>query len=167
MARRPASRARLPTLFRLPQVPGPGLDEGPQARETERHAEAGMPPARPGQAGAHAVAAVPVGGTGRGAGEQPARAWLVAGIDAGGQAVLGVVHETQGLLVVLHLLDADEGTEGLVAHQRHRGAGVREHRGREVEAGTVEALTAEPQARAPGLRVRDLLLEHAQVGFAR
>src|SRR6266508_4521506 len=113
MARRLASRVRLPTLFRLPQVPGLGLDEGPDARQAEGHAEAGMPPARPGQTGAHAVAAVPVGGAGRGAGQQPARAWLVAGVDAGGQAVLGVVLETQGLFVVLHLLDADEGAEGL------------------------------------------------------
>ena len=56
------------------------------------------------------------------------RAALVLRVDAGGQPVVGVVHEIDRRLVVGDGLDADDRAEALVAHQRHRMVDVGEHR---------------------------------------
>ena len=72
--------------------------------------------AAPGQAGADAVAAIPVHRAGVHLGQQPLCAPLVRRINTGGQAVAGVVHQLHRLRIAADFLDADDGTETFFAH---------------------------------------------------
>ena len=130
-----SNSVRLVAHARAAQVPGLGPDEGPDAVAPQGAAHAGVAAPRPGQAGADPVAAVPVDAAGVDARQDGfARARSSRRVDAGGEAVAGVVHERQRLVVAGDLLDADDRAEALLAHQLHAVVDVGEHGRREPVA---------------------------------
>src|SRR5205823_6661005 len=132
----------------------------------ERRADAGVLAAGPGEAGADPVAAIPVHAAGVDASKDPLGAVAVGGVDAGGEAVLGVVHEAHRLIVVGDDLEADDRAEALVAHHLHLVVHVDEHRGIEVAAAAPEATPAHQDPGPPLPGVRHLGVQHRQLLLA-
>mmetsp|Transcript_12837 Transcript_12837/g.40721 ORF Transcript_12837/g.40721 Transcript_12837/m.40721 type:complete len:352 (+) Transcript_12837:325-1380(+) len=108
------------------------MGEGLDAEFGHGDAEAGGGATGPGEIGRGAVAAVPVGRAGLGSGEEGEGSVLVRRVDGGGQAVVGVVDECEGLVVVADSLDGDDRAEALVSGDVHVVVDVDEDRRREV-----------------------------------
>src|SRR5579871_4147662 len=108
----------------------PGFGPGKRLYAVGRQSESdpGMTETRPGQARTHAIAAVPVDRAGMEPAQDALGALLVRGVDAGGEAVLAVVHECDRGLVVVDLLNADDGAEAFVPHHRHALVDMAQHR---------------------------------------
>src|SRR5262245_57132614 len=133
----------------------------------QREPDTGMLDARPRQARANPIAAVPVDGSGMYARENPLRALLVGRINAGGQAILVVVHLADGCVVVRNCLDADDRAEAFLAHDLHRMVDIDQHRRREPVAFPLERSAAEQQLRAFLFRIGDLPPQHGELGASR
>src|SRR4051812_22853004 len=107
----PARLGLRPQVERLP----PGQRQ--EAVLRERHSLTGVLHARPGEQRIEVVAAVHEERAGLDLRADAEGPLLVAGPDSRGQAVGAVVHQPDGLVVVGHLLDADDRAEALLHHQ--------------------------------------------------
>ena len=123
--------------------------------------------ARPRQARAHAVTAVPVHAAGVDALQYGPGACLVGREDTRRQAIARVVHQRQRFLVATHLLDADDGTEALFPHQLHAVVHLGENGGLEPVAGALDPLPSHAQRGTLGFGIRHLRRQHAQLRCAR
>src|SRR5262249_54093310 len=101
-----------------------------------------MTNAAPGQARTHTIAAVPVHRPGTHLSEDALRTPLVARIDAGGKAVLRVVHQLDRCGIVGNFLDADDRPEAFFAHHVHAVVDVDQHGRFEPVARTLDAVAA-------------------------
>src|SRR5206468_8835315 len=126
-----------------------------------------MADARPRQPRADAIAAIPVDAAGFYLPENPPRALGIGRVYAGGQAVVGVVHQVDRRLVVGDGLDADDRTEALVLHQGHRVVDVHQDRRLEPVALAAHDAAAGEELRAFLLRIGDLLLQHIELRTPR
>ena len=96
-------------------------------------------------------------------GKDAPRALLIGRVDACGEPVLAVVHEFDRLAVVLDLLDADDRSEALVAHQRHAVVDIDEYRRLEPIALAPDDLAAGQQPCSFALGVGDLVSQDVEL----
>ena len=125
-----------------PQVPGLRLHKGLDAISREGGSDPRMTSTGPWQPGGDPVAAVPVNGTGVDLRKYLGGAVAILAVYAGCQAILRIVHELKRFRIVRDPLDADQGTEGLFAHEQHRVVRIHEDCGLEKEASSFHAASA-------------------------
>ena len=116
-----------------------------------------MASACPRELRADSITAVPVDCPRVDLGQDLGGSALIWGVDCGSQAVLGVVHELESFLIVLHLLNSDDGPERFLSHEAHGAVHIHKDRGFEEVTRSFDPLTATKQLCAFALGVLDLL----------